>query len=269
VGAPEGARDKLFGDCEARRALEGSARTLFARFGYAEMMTPTLERGELFERAGLPLPPENLCRFVGRDGAVVNEGFRVGGRLERLGTRSGLFRIAGDFRGPGLEEPFAQGSLSLYFRPSSQARKKNALPQGFSRISLSLRRDGRTREKTRDIAEASVAFNLGPLRTAFSGSYTTLTVFDPEDAPFPLPLPPAFEAYNSAKTTGEISWSPGIFQFRTRLGYTMQKEKESLWDASFYSSAKIGKHNRLSLKIAAPVFPREWNYTFTWRFEMR
>jgi hypothetical protein len=208
-------------------------------------------------------------RFVGRDGAAVSEGFRIGGRLERLGTRSGLFRIAGDFRGPGPGEPFEQGTFSLYFRPSSQKKKKNALPQGFSRLSLSLRRDGRTREKTRDIAEASAGFNLGPIRAAFSGSYTALTVFDPGDHPFPLPLRPAFETYHSAKTSGTISWSPGIFQFRTKLGYTMQKDKESLWDASLSGSAKIGKYHRLSLTIAAPVFPREWNYTFNWRFEMR
>jgi hypothetical protein len=208
-------------------------------------------------------------RFVGRDGTAVKEGFRTGGRLERLGTRSGLFRISGDFRGPGMGEPFEQGSFSLYFRPSSQAKKKNTLPQGLSRVSLSLRRDGRTREKTRDTVEASAGFNLGPFRTVFSGAYTALTIFNPEDDPFPLPLLPAFETHDSSKVSGEISWSPGIFQLRTKLGYTMRKEKESLWDASFYSSARIGKHNRLSLKIASPVFPEEWNYTLSWRFETK
>jgi hypothetical protein len=209
-------------------------------------------------------------RFVGRDGTAVKEGFRTGGRLERLGTRSGLFRISGDFRGPKLEKPFEQGSVSLYFRPSNRTKKKNASLQGLSRISLSLRRDGRTREKTKDIAEASMGFNLGPIRTAFSGAYTALTVFNPEDNPFPLPLlSPAFGVYDSAKISGEISWSPGIFQLRTKLGYTMQKEKESIWDASFYGSARIGKHNRLSLKIATPVFLKEWNYTLNWRFEAK
>jgi hypothetical protein len=207
-------------------------------------------------------------RFVGRDGTAVKEGFRMGGRLERLGTRSGLFRISGDFRGPGLGEGFEQGSVSLYLRPSSRTKKKNALPQGLSRVSFSLARDGRTREKTKDTAEASAGFNLGPFRTVFSGAYTALTVFDSGDNPFPLPLSPAFGAYDSAKVSGEISWSPGIFQLRTKWGYTMRKDKESLWDASFYGSARIGKHNRLSLKIAAPLFPEEWNYTLSWRFEM-
>jgi hypothetical protein len=205
-------------------------------------------------------------RFVGRDGTAVKEGFRAGGRLERLGTRSSLFKIAGDFRGPALGEPFEQGSLSLYFRPPSQSKKKKVLPQGLSRMSLSFGRDGRTREKTKDTAEASVGFNLGPLRATFSGAYTALTVFDPDDDLFPLPWPPAFGVYDSAKVSGEISWSPGIFQFRAKLGHTMRKEKESLWDAMVYGSARIGKHSRLSLKIAAPVFPREWNYTLSWRF---
>jgi hypothetical protein len=209
-------------------------------------------------------------RFVGRDGTAVKEGFRMGGRLERLGRQSGLLKISGDFRGPELGEPFEQGSVSLYFRPSSsQSKKKRALASGLSRVSLSLDRDGRTREKTQDIVEASVGLNLGPLRAVFSGAYTALTVFNPGDDPFPLPLPPAFGTYDSLKLSGEISWSPGIFQFRTRLGHTMRKEKESLWDASLYGSAKIGKHNRLSLKIAAPVFPREWNYTISWRFDTK
>jgi hypothetical protein len=208
-------------------------------------------------------------RFVGRDGSAVQEGFRTGGRLERLGTRSGLFKISGDFRGPEFGESFEQGSVSLYFRPSSQTKKKNVLPQGLSRISFSLHRDGRTREKTKDSAEASAGFNLGPFRTVVTGVYTALTSFDPEDDPFPLPLSPAFGAYDSAKLSGEVSWSPGVFQLRARWGYAMQKEKESVWEASFYGSAKIGKYSRLSLKIAAPVFPREWNYTLSWRFETK
>jgi hypothetical protein len=208
-------------------------------------------------------------RFVGRDGTAVKEGFRMGSRLERLGTRSGLFKVSGDFRGPKLWEPFEQGSVLLYFRPSNQTKKKNTLPQGLSRISLSFDRDGRTREKTKDTAEALVGINLGPFRTVFSGTYTALTAFNPEDNPFPLPISPAFGVYDSAKVSGEISWSPGIFQLRTKWGHTIRKEKESIWDASFYCSARIGKHNRLSLKIAAPVFPQEWNYTFSWRLETK
>jgi hypothetical protein len=115
--------------------------------------------------------------------------------------------------------------------------------------------------------EALAGFNLGPFRTTFSGAYTALTAFDDGDDPFPLPLPPAFGTLDSAKVSGEISWSPKIFQLRTKWGYTIRKEKENLWDATFYGSARIGKHHRLSLKIAAPVFPGEWNYTLGWRFE--
>jgi hypothetical protein len=208
-------------------------------------------------------------RFVGRDGAAVQEGFRTGGRLERFGTRSGLFRVSGTFRGTELGGPFEQGSFSLYFRPPAQSKKKKTLPFGLSRISFSLARDGRTREKTKDTAEALAAFNLGPLRATFSGTYTALSVFEPDDDPFPLPLTHAFETYDSAKVSGELAWSPGIFQFRVKAGYTMKKKKENVWDGSLYSSAKIGKRSRLSLKIASPVFPQEWNYTLSWRLETK
>jgi hypothetical protein len=214
-------------------------------------------------------------RFVGRDGAIVKEGFRLGGRLERLGTRSGLYRLSGEFRGStdprrgfpsawGWGETFEQGLVSLYLRPSTRPLKKSALPWGFSRASLSLDRDGRIREKTEDTVKGTINFNLGPVRTGFSGAYTALTAFT-EERPPPLPLPPAFGDFSSAKIAGEISWSPGIFQFRAKLGYTAKKDKESLWDTSFYGAAKIGKQGRWSFKIAAPDFPREWNYTISWR----
>jgi hypothetical protein len=203
-------------------------------------------------------------RFVGRDGVAVKEGFRLGGRLERIGARSGLWRFSGGFRGPALGEAFDQGALSMYFRPSTQTSKKAALPWGLSRVSLSLNRDGRDWDKTEDAIEGKAGFNLGLIHTDFSAAYTALTAFT-EEAPPPLPLPPAFEIFNSIKVAGEISCSPGIFQFRTKVGYTVIKEKDPLWDASLYGSAKIGKHGRWSFKIASPDFPRDWNYTLSWR----
>ena len=71
VNSPEGTRDRLFSACIARRVMEERARALFGKFGYGEAMTPTLERFELFTHTGLPLPPESMCKLIGRDGHIL------------------------------------------------------------------------------------------------------------------------------------------------------------------------------------------------------
>ena len=71
VGSPEGTRDRLFGVCTARRSMEERARALFGRFGYGEVMTPALERIELYAGTGLPLPTESMCKLIGRDGGIL------------------------------------------------------------------------------------------------------------------------------------------------------------------------------------------------------
>ena len=71
VAAPEGTRDRLFGACAARRNMENRARTLYARFGYGEVMTPALELFDLFSRTGLPLPSEAMCKLIDRDGRIL------------------------------------------------------------------------------------------------------------------------------------------------------------------------------------------------------
>jgi hypothetical protein len=190
-------------------------------------------------------------RFVGRDGAAVKEGFRLGGRLERLGVGSGLFRFSGDFRGPAAGKAFEQGFLELYFRPPAPSAKKAARFRGLSRVSLSLDRDERDPVKTEDTVKGTADFKLGPIGANFSGAYSA--------------VPQVFGDFISAKVSGEITWSPGIFQFRAKLGYTAAKDKESVWDTSLYGAARLGKQNRLSVKIAASNFPRDWNYTISWR----
>jgi hypothetical protein len=72
--------------------------------------------------------------------------------------------------------------------------------------------------------------------------------------------------FDSAKTSGELLWSPGIFQFRTKWGYTAYARKDNYWDGSISAAVRF-KHGRFSAKFAWPVFPEDWNCTLSWRVE--
>ena len=68
---PLGTYDALPETARARRALELQLRELFARWGYQEVITPTLELDEVVRRAGLALSGRQLYRFVDREGQVL------------------------------------------------------------------------------------------------------------------------------------------------------------------------------------------------------
>ena len=207
-------------------------------------------------------------RFAGRDGSTLGAGFRVAAKGERFWVRSGFLRFQGVFRAPAADRAFDRGSLSVYFRPSApgaKARRENTFPIRFSRASLDFNRDARTPEKTADTLGALLGFYFGPLSTVFSCSLHSLSSLEEDGTP-PLFQPRAFETFESFKVSGELGWSPGIFDLRTRLGYTTRAEKDPIWELTLNNSFKPGKWGRLSLNIAATDFPEKWNYTVSWRF---
>ncbi|HEY8498217.1 MAG TPA: ATP phosphoribosyltransferase regulatory subunit, partial [Limnochordales bacterium] len=68
---PPGTLDLLPREAAARRRLEARLRARFQRWGYREVITPTLELEEVVRRAGGQLPARQLYRFVDREGQVV------------------------------------------------------------------------------------------------------------------------------------------------------------------------------------------------------
>ena len=68
---PLGTYDALPEAALHRRALEQQLRELFTRWGYQEVITPTLELDEVVRRAGLALSGRQLYRFVDREGQVL------------------------------------------------------------------------------------------------------------------------------------------------------------------------------------------------------
>jgi len=208
-------------------------------------------------------------RFADRSGSTAGSGFRVAAKGERFWPRSGYLRFQGVFRSPGLEESFDRGALSLYFRPSapSAAEKRNN-PHliRFSRSSLSISRDARKPEKTSDTLNSLAGFYIGPLSSVFSFTLNGISCIDENAGLQSLFCSPAFEVLDSIKVAGEFGIKFGIFDLKTKLGYTARAKKDPLWEPSINCSIKPGKWGRIGIKIASTDFPEKWNYTVSWRF---
>lgn len=68
---PEGTRDRLFAECRERRSVQDALTALFARRGYAEIITPELEYYDLFTRAGNAMPQERMVKVIDRSGKIL------------------------------------------------------------------------------------------------------------------------------------------------------------------------------------------------------
>jgi hypothetical protein len=203
-------------------------------------------------------------RFVDQAGAAGGAGFRLEGALERQYIRSALFRLNTVLKAPELGERFDKASCSLYFRPSAPPPKTNA-PVRFTGTSLSVSRDARKPAKTADTLEGFFGFNMGPVRSGLGGALHYVSAL--EGRPPPLPFPPSFGAFDSAKFSGELNWDAGICNLRSKVGYCMREGKDNLWDFSLSAAFKPAKRGSFRIKIASPDFPSKWNYTISWKAE--
>ncbi len=68
---PEGARDRLFGECQERRRVQSALTHLFRQRGYSEMITPEEEFYDLFTMTGSALPQEEMVKIIDRSGKIV------------------------------------------------------------------------------------------------------------------------------------------------------------------------------------------------------
>ena len=214
-------------------------------------------------------------RFADRSGSTAGDGFRLAARGERFWPRSGLLRLQSTIRSPSLEEDFNRGNISLYYRPSAPtaaARRENPNTLRFSRASLSFNRDARRLDKSADSLNALAGFNFGPFSSVFSCSLQGLSNLAETPGALTIISPPFFESFDSFRVAGELRWRPanlgaGSVDLRTRLGYTVRAERDSLWDLSLNASLRPGRWGRIGLGITSTDFPQRWNYTFSWRFE--
>ena len=230
-------------------------------------------------------------RYVGRDGASPGGGLRTAGKIEWKGARSSLFRVNTSLRGPRMDESFERSSSGIYYRfPAPRAGDNGGFPLRISRISFNADRNASDLKKIHDSYDAAfgLSLNLPPMllpRALLSASAAKIKNPKPQiyplnihlstaikelgsapEVPSPYPFSSVNQEFDSCKTSGELLWSPGIFQFRTRWAYTTYSKKDDQWEGSFSTAVRF-KHGRFSVKIAWPVFPEKWNCTLSWRVE--
>jgi hypothetical protein len=223
--------------------------------------------------------------YIGRDGSSPGAGFRTGGKLEWQGKRIGLFRLSTTLRAPGLEEPFNRSSSTVSWRLPA-AGKKSAGFFRLTRISLGTDRNAQDTQNILDGLTLTAGFSLNlrnfsgsgpgsgkargllsyPVGIAFSGSLKSAAAGEASPPPYPVPQNPY--RFDSAKAAGELIWSPGVFQFRTKAGYGIKNEKEGIWETSFSTAVRF-RPGRLSVKVLSPDFPGQWTYTVSWRVEKK
>ncbi|MDR2719036.1 MAG: hypothetical protein LBB89_13360 [Treponema sp.] len=232
-------------------------------------------------------------RYVGRDGTSPGGGLRTAGKIEWKGARSSLFRVNTTLRGPGMDEPFERSSSGIYYRfpaASNRVGSGEKFPLRISRISFNADRNASDLKKIHDSFDGTLglSLNLPPMllpRALLSASASKIKNPKPQmyplnihlsaavkelgstaELPSPYPFSAVNQEFDSLKTSGELLWSPGIFQFRTRWAYTAYPEKDNQLEGSFSTAVRF-KHGRFSTKIAWPVFPEKWNCTLSWRVE--
>jgi hypothetical protein len=235
--------------------------------------------------------------YIGRDGSAPGPGFRGAGKLEWYGRRGSLFRLGTSLRAREWGENFYRSSTTLYYRfPGRPAAKKKTdaaflddFPLGISRLSLSAERNAADLRKVTDSLDASLGLALYPVEAVSRGSPRRMPVWKTPlhlslsfsldgsfshgeaalgELPPPYPVPAGPYRFESVKGSGELSWSPGVFQFRTKLGYGVKNGKEEVWEGSAGAALRF-RPGRLSVKVASPDFPGKWVYTITWRVEKK
>jgi hypothetical protein len=196
-------------------------------------------------------------------------------------------------------EKFYRSSTSLYYRfPGRPAGGKKTgaflddFPLGFRRLSLSAARNAADLQRVTDSLDASLGLALYPAafftgsggraggQTAWLRVPLSLSLSFSVDGSFslgetalgelpqPYPVHAGSYRFESAKTSGELSWSPGIFQFRTRLGYGLKNGKEGIWEGSASTAFRF-RPGRLGVRVSSPDFPEKWEYTVSWRLEKK
>lgn len=213
-------------------------------------------------------------RFVNRDGGNNGEGFRGAAKIEWRGKGASLMRLNSVLRGPGLGEKFNRSSSGFYYRFPASRSRDNLNFIRFTRISFSADRNAVNPEKINDRYSGYMGFSVNlreikistPLGINLFGSIRGLTSSDNSISFYPVPN----EAWNfdSSKIDCEFIWSPLKLQFKSKIGYLNNADKDDKWEFSFSSAARF-KYGRLSAKVFSSDFPEKWSCTVSWRLEKR
>jgi hypothetical protein len=231
-------------------------------------VTPSLPFGKIKRPLTVSLAMDGAGeRFVYRDGANHGEGFRSALKAEWKGERNSLFRVNTVLRANSFGEDFNRVSAGFYYRFPAAAKNSVSIFR-LTRISLTVDRNAENPQKIADGLSGYVGFSLNlrnlrinsPFGINISGSIKGLTSSeaDPEE-PWLM---------NSSGINCEFTWSPLIFQFKTKAGYSVNAKNDEKWLFSLSGAARF-KYGRLSLKLESPDFPEKWSMTVSWNLQKR
>jgi hypothetical protein len=211
-------------------------------------------------------------RFVYRDGANHGSGFRNAAKVEWKGKRNSLFRASTVLRGPEAGGDFNRSSTSLSYR--FPAANKNSPPVRLTRVSFAMDRNAENPAKINEGYSANMGISIklpqsltnSPLGLNFHGTYKELAVST--ESPPPYPVFGETRSFNTASGACEFTWSPRIFQFRAKFGYSAYEGKDDKFEVSFGAAARF-KYGRLGFKAVSADFPEKWTCSVSWRLENR
>jgi len=229
-------------------------------------------------------------RYTGRDGTTPGGGFRTAGKIEWKGPHSSLFRVNTALRSSTMGDDFNRSASGIYYRFPALSGSTGNFPLRVSRVSFNADRNAVDWNKINDSLDGSLGLSLSlppmllprallpastskkaaekpksyPLSINFSSNVKWLASDD--EIPTPYPFFSGDHTFDSSKTSCELIWSPGIFQFRSRLAFTTYEKKDDLWEWSFSTAVRF-KHGRFSVKMASPDLFEKWNCTLSWRLE--
>ena len=247
-------------------------KDIYANLGIS--LSPSLPFGEKARPLLISLSADGAGeRFVYRDGLDHGGGFRGAAKIEWKGRYGSLIKINTVLRGPAVNEDFNRSASGFYWRfPSSAITRNNTLR--LTRISLSADRNTVNPLKINDNFSGNFGISLNmrkigiknPLGINFSGSVKGLAGADSNKSIYPA-LDKDW-SWQSADLNCEFLWSVGVFQFRSKAGYTFFPEKDDKWELSLGTTIRF-KYGRFSFKAASPDFPKKWNWTVSWRTEIQ
>ena len=211
-------------------------------------------------------------RYVDRDGVIRGGGLRTAGRIERREPRGGLLRLDTALRAPAVGDPFNRSSSGLSYRFPTPSAREPVAPLRLTRVSLSLTRDASNPDRIRDGVDGTLGLSLNlpsvsppranPLGISLSCALRGLD--SSSGAPSPYPFASGFGEFESLRIGCELRWSPGIFQFGTRLYYEWQSGGDGGLDGSVSLALRL-RRGRFAVRLS---WPGEPSYTLSWRLEI-
>ncbi|MDR3019442.1 MAG: hypothetical protein LBU66_00895 [Treponema sp.] len=237
-------------------------------------VTPLLTSGRIARPLSVSLAVDGAGeKFVYRDGASHGGGFRTAVKTEWKGERSSLIRANTVLRAPALGEDFTRSSTGFYYRFPARRNSDNDFLR-LTRISLAADRNADNPQKINDRLYGNIGFSINlkeagiktPLGVNFSGSVRGLASTEETPSPYPIAESEDFWEIDTRSVSCELIWSPSIYQFKTKTGYSNNAKNNEKWDFSVSAAVRF-KHGRLSLKAATPDFPENWRFTISWRLE--